>query len=191
MSNYIKIALVGVLLVYAACGCGISIGDNEAELTELIEKGDFVGARKIADGYDQKMKVCRAQVADLISQGNYDMAAQIANEDKFYYEVYFESVFDNLTKIYTEQGEDKLLYILSNVTYPIDNEDNGWNKYSNSRLETFCDYLKINNQKDFISKVLVFLKPEYIREEGKNGDTYKWKADYSDSKRIKAKFGVK
>ncbi len=137
------------------------------------------------------MKVCRAQVADLISQGNYDMAAQIANEDKFYYEVYFESVFDNLTKIYTEQGEDKLLYILSNVTYPIDNEDNGWNKYSNSRLETFCDYLKINNQKDFISKVLVFLKPEYIREEGKNGDTYKWKADYSDSKRIKAKFGVK
>ena len=143
MSNYLKIALVGVLL--SSVGCGF-IGNNEAELTELIEKGDFVGARKIAESYDQREKVCRAQVADLISQGNYDMAAQIANEENFYYKVYFENVFDNLTKIYTEQGEDKLLYILSNVTYPVDDEDNGYNKYSNSRLETFCDYLKINNQ---------------------------------------------
>ena len=117
--------------------------ENTKNFTDLIEKGNYVEARKLVDEWNNRPleKITRAQVADLVSQGNFDMAAQVANEDKgpwgesFYYTIYYEFIFDNLTKIYNEQGESRLLYALSSMSYPVNEEDDGYIKYSNGRLE--------------------------------------------------------
>lgn len=172
-------------------------------LTELIEQRNYVEARKkIKSSYmlgpEELELVSKAQVADLVFEGNFDLAAQIANEDvgsyghTLYYKVYYECVFDNLVKIYTEQGEDKLLYALSTISYPVNGEDNGYIKYSNGRLESFCDYLNVSDKKDLIPKVLAFLRAEY-KQDGweSDGQNKKYREDFSDQKRIKAKFGIK
>ena len=167
----------------------------EDKISKLIEEREYVEARSKLGSYDSEEitreercdlleRISRAQIADLVFQGNFDMAAQIANEDKdingnsFYYRVYYECVF--------EQGEEKLLYALSSISYPVNEEDDGYIKYSNSRLESFCDYLKASDKEFLIPKIIVFLRQEYKRDE--NGS---YKEDFSDQKRIKEKFGVK
>lgn len=207
---------------------------DEAQINDLVEKGDFVTARKIAKESEHISKVVKAQVSDLISKGNFDMASQIAKEENFYVH-YYDGVVDHLTQIYEEQGESKLLYALSIMTFPVNECHRGdgyvggviehrdqyysnlpetWGCYgkycskynadelierSNLNIETFCDYLTLNDNKPLIPKVLTFLRPIWLPDE-KKYDTEKGCEviikkrnydDYTEVKRIKAKFGVK
>ena len=187
--------------------------DTTNEVTELIEQGDYIAAKKAAESgsTDDKRRVTNAQVSDLITQGRFDIAADVAKEDGFYI-TYYDGIINHLSQIYTDQGGDKLLYALSLVTYPDPKEDtylpNFWGavysedksndiiKRSNKNIESFCDYLKSTGDRTFIPKVLVYLKPIYIAEETKwdvkKQETIHIKdayTDYSEVKRIKAKFG--
>lgn len=190
---------------------------DEAQINDLMEKGDFVAARKIANQPEHISKVVKAQVSDLISKGNFDMASQIAKEENYYIH-YYDGVVDHLTQIYMEQGESKLLYALSIMTFPVNKEEQygyefryylpsfwgGGNadeliERTNLNIESFCDYLKLNDNNSLIPKVLTFLKPIWMPDEKeydyKTGSVKIVKKrnydDYTEVKRIKAKFGVK
>lgn len=212
MKKVIKILLiiVGVIAVLIVAN-EVTSCSNRNGFVDSLEKGDFVKARKLAESYADKKKVTNAQVNDLISKGQFDLAVEIAKEDN-YYLTYFNGVIDHLPKIYTDQGRDKLLYAMSLINYPDTKSrdmDESWGERwdirfeprdiiirSNTNIESFCDYLRLTGREDLIPQMLQFLKPvwefaetkwDYKRQE----DVLIQKAHMNDSevKRIKKKFG--
>lgn len=221
MWKFLKICLFVVLGLIGLIVLILIIDDNKQKNTELkvkdlIEKGDYVTAKKIAASgtIDDKKLVTNAQVNDLISQGRFDIAAEVAREDGLYI-TFFDGIINHLSQIYIEQGGDKLLYAMSLLNYP-DTKDNYPPSYwggvwaldensrqiverSNKNLESFCDYLKSSGENlSFIPKILVYLKPIYRPEETKwNVEKQKTDVikpaytDFDEVKRIKAKFNIK
>lgn len=169
------------------------LGKTSKSVQKLIEQGDYAKAREKAYYSSDKELITNAQVSDLIGQGEFDLAAQISSEDHNL-GAYFFGVIDHLAKIYTDQGEGKLLYAMSLLSFPdpkhYTSTMEGWSRVqygseiirnSNTKIESFCDYLKSAENSKLIPQMLAYLKPT---TEG--GDL-----DYSEVKRIKAKFGVK
>jgi len=211
---------VGCLLVFVIASNMISsykMDSAKDKVAECIEKGDFIKARKCAneaypqDKKDLLFKVVNAQISSLINEGAFDLANEIAKEDGFYI-TFFNGIIDHLTKIYTQQGANSLLYAMTLVSFPNEKESNlpdFWGAYyqkdedvknilvrSNKNIESFCDYLKEIGDNSYIPKMLGYLKPHFVKAETK-WDYEKQKdilikaeyTDYSEVKRIKAKFG--
>ena len=222
MKKFLKICLfvgLGLILMQVLFLLILVNEDKNQEkaslkVKDLIEQGDYVAAKKVAQSgsYNDIKLVTNAQVNDLISQGRFDIAAEVAKEDGLYI-TYFDGIINHLSQIYIEHGGNKLLYAMSLVVYP-DTKDkylpDYWGRIwsldedsrqivarSNKNIESFCDYLKLSGEdKSFIPKMLSYLKPIYRPAETKwnvqeQKDIVLKEAyiDYSDVKRIKAKYG--
>lgn len=209
----IPIGIIAIIIVYDTLDSKWRIRTDN-KITELIEKGDYIQARKLAakrQSYDADHRVTNAQVLDLINQGRFDLASDIAKEDEYYISFY-NGLIDHLSKLYNEYGGEKVIYALSIINYPdtkekylpsfwgISYQDNstGIINRNNKNIESFCDYLKQIGDKQFIPKFLDYLKPIYI-EEKHHWDNKLQKEiidkeafmDYTEVKRIMAKYGYK
>lgn len=205
---FIGIGIIALVII------AVVLSDSAEEkasqkVKDLIEQGDYIQAKKLAPSSSDRKNVTSAQVSDLIRQGRFDLAAEIAKEDE-YYITYYDGVFNHLAQIYNDQGAENLFYALSLISFPDTKScyaDDSWGckynlkpcdivKKSNANIESFCDYLKLSNKKEFIPKMLIFLRPVYVPDEEK-WDVKKQKdilikkgyMDYSEVSRIKAKYG--
>ena len=210
----IPVGIIAFIIVYDVIDSKTRISSDN-RITDLIEQGDYIKAKKVAakmQSYEAENRVTNAQVLDLIDQGRFDLASDIAKEDEYYIS-FFNGIIDHLTKLYNQQGGEKLLYAMSLVSFPDTNSDlpTLWGRSwvlsetsrqivtrSNNNIESFCDYLKQTGDKQFIIKMLDYLKPVYVPE-SKHWDSKQQKyiidkeayIDNSEMKRIKAKYGYK
>lgn len=142
---------------------------------KCIENMDFVQARvhlnKI-DSYGEldnvtREKVCRAQVFHLISQGEFTLARQIANEDGLP-QVYTDTFMVQLPQIYGQHHILSLLNALSIITFSGEQTEYDKQVHTyNTSLNQFCKALYTMGKKEDAKAFLNLLKPDY------NGSTSK------------------
>lgn len=155
----------------------------ESKVELAIEKGNFTDAReyaaKMTSNSNIYKDITQAQIAYLINSKNFKQAYSLSQEENVVY-TYFELIMPQIIEIYESKGKSEVLKNLAlvqfehapDLTRSVDNNNARYNaaitKY-NSLLEQFIIYLKINNDKEFATKLLLFIKPILVNKSGNNG----------------------
>ena len=212
----IIIALFSTLSLITSCNSGKN--KIKAQIEDCIEKGDFNKARQLNKKLEyggMTNKICRAQVASLIDEGQFNIAADIAKED-MNYGVYYVSLMGKLVSLY-DTNPQGLMLALSSINFPTSScewdddlyrfsytsEFNDLYQSFNDNIKHLMLYAKSNNDMDYMKKLSFYLKPLYRGKEVRKPDKsyvsgYKeyteWEktpTDYTQANQIKKELGIK
>ena len=215
-----------IVVIMLLCVSSLSLttsceSNTKAKIEQCIENGDFTKARQLNKKLEYGgmiMKICRAQVSELIDEGEFYLAADIAKEDTDY-GVYYVILMGKLVQLY-DKNPQGLMAALASVNFPT-NKTNYWNgqylpfmhkedlnafyETYNNNLKQLMVYVKANDDMEYVKKVSDLLKPLYKKVKGKvrewsnqkqetvEVDGMVWEenpTDYTQAEQIKKDLGI-
>lgn len=161
--------------------------NNSLKIEDLIERGDFIEAKKLAKsseygGREMMTKVLKAQVSTLVDRGDFSLASDVAKEEG-QYSLYFNTMLEKLVPLY-ESNKQGLFMALAQLNIPPkgsprdswDHKDyyymdevllNSLYTYYNNSLSQLMKYAKGKGDKDTTTQLAALLKPLYKQVKGK------------------------
>lgn len=200
--------------------------NNLAKIEDLIEQEDFVEAKKLSkkikgyDRYEVTDKVVRAQISSLIDDGQFDIAADVANEESRYY-MYYDLLLMKLIPLYDTNKQGMFIALAQLKTPSLGSPLKNWNGENgnigeskvntlhtsfNNSLSQLMKYAINKGDKDTAIQLAALLKPLYKQVKGKVKqwsnkeqkdilvDGMVWEnipTDYTQANQIKKELGIK
>ena len=180
-----------------------------ARYYEVHKANDQANHRISSDQYYKfREKICKAQVSSLIDRGQYSVAADVASED-LTYGAYYTVLMGKLFQLYDKDPQGLKSAILS-IQFPVSGmRSDYWpgdgtmhfyyddlNKliiFHNNSLEQLMQYVKANNDMEYVKQISLSLKPSYKSFEQPYGsrEYEKTPTDYTQVNQIKKDLGIK
>ena len=164
--------------------------DATEQFEAALEQNNFAKAKELSENLPSKYlrRAVSAEIDYLVSDGNFNLANQIATEHNRP-DFYYNKIVPNLITIYAKHGAAMTILALSSCVLPTEDKEWGedWRMDSdeckifyakhNEYIKHLMEYMKLSDDNKSIAKVSIFLTTNY------EGGT-------KDVNAIKAKFGL-